>query len=331
MKFSKETHELIERMYKNVERESFKLDKRKAKELILKTYDLFDLPRPKKVVWFNNPLDAKFEDIAGSASSAWSAESAWSAGSASSSWSSWSAGSAWSAWSASSAWSSWSAGSAWSAGVLALDYDFDYYVIEHEYIKNRKDNLGDEPNENDYKYLEYCELLMQAKEAGLGYRVELNNVLYLAPTPIVKIDKQNRFHSEKEPAIKWKDSETYMIHGVKFEKEWWSKIVNDELSPEEILAFNNIEHRRIAWEYMDKKKLEELKDFKVLDELENDGKGYKMRVVQFIHPDAGEIRYYNCFCPTTGREYYLGTEETTCIKAKSKSFGLEEVEFINEW
>lgn len=159
----------------------------------------------------------------------------------------------------------------------------------------------------------------------------MDDVLYLAPTPIVKIDDQNRFHSEKEPAIKWKGSETYMLHGVKLEKEWWSKIVNDELSPEEILAFDNTEHRRIAWEYMDKKKLEGLKDFKVLDEVENDGKGYKMRIVQFIHPDAGKIRYYNCFCPTTGREYYLGTEETTCIKAKSKSFGLEEVEFINEW
>jgi hypothetical protein len=172
---------------------------------------------------------------------------------------------------------------------------------------------------------------MEAKEAGLGYRVELNDVLYLVPTPIVKIDDQNRFHSEKESAIKWKGCETYMLHGVKFEKEWWSKIVNDELSPEEILAFDNTEHRRIAWEYMDKKKLEGLKDFKVLDEVKDDGKGYLMRVIQFNHPDAGEIRYYNCFCPTTGREYYLGTEETMCWKAKSKSFGLDEVEFINEW
>ena len=51
-----------------------------------------------------------------------------------------------------------------------------------------------------------------------------------------------------------------------------------------------------------------------------DDKGNKMRIIQFNHPDAGIIRYYNCFCPTTKREYYLGTEEKTCIKAKNKSF-----------
>lgn len=322
MNYSKETHELIERMCRNVERASFKLDKKKAKEAILNTYDLFDLPRPKKVVWFDSPLEKDFED---NSSYAWSAWSAWSTRSAWSAWSAWSAGSAGSARSARSAWS------AGSASWTGLDYDFDWYVIEHEYIKNRKDNPGDEPNEHDEKYLAYSELLMEAKEAGLGYRVELDDVLYLAPTPIVKIDEQNRFHSEKEPAIKWKGSETYMLHGVKFEKEWWYKIVNDKLSPEEILAIDNIEHRRIAWEYMNKKKLEGLKDFKVLDEIKDDGKGYPMRVIQFNHPDAGEIRYYNCFCPSTGREYYLGTEETICVKAKSKSFGFDEVEFINEW
>jgi hypothetical protein len=174
---------------------------------------------------------------------------------------------------------------------------------------------------------------MQAKEAGLGYRVEWENTLYLVPTPIVRIDQQNRFHSTTEPAIRWKSgAEIYMLHGVKFEKEWWSKIVNDELTPETILAIDNLEHRRIAWEFMDKKKLEGLKGFEVLDNT-TDTYGNPMRVIQFDHPDAGKIRYYNCFCPTTKREYYLGTDEKTCNEAKAQSFGFKtaELEFISEW
>jgi len=300
MNYSKETHKLIERMCKNVERKSFTLNKKKSEELILKTYDLFDLERPKKIVWYNDII-GEFEN---------KSRSAWSAGSAG---------------------SARSARSAWSAGS-AIDYDFDWFVIEHEYVKNRKDNPGEEPNENDYKYLEYSELLLQAKEAGLGYRVELDEVLYLVPTPLVLIDEENRFHSETKPAIRWKKGkEFYFLRGIELQKEWHTKIVNDELTPEEILAIDNTEHRRIAWEYMDKKKLEGLNGFEVIDTVEDDGKGYPMRIIQFNHPDAGIIRYYNCFCPTTGREYYLGTEETTCQKAKAKSFGLEEVEFINEW
>ena len=174
MDYSQKTADLIERMCQNVEREDFTLDKKTAEELILKTYDIFGLARPKKVVWFKDIFDKKFDKVAGSARSAWSAGSAWS----------------------------------------ALDYDFDWFVIEHEYCKNRKDNLGKEPNENDYKYLKYSELLMQAKEAGLGYRIEWEDTLYLVPTPLVKIDAQNRFHSEKEPAIRWKDGkEFYYLQG----------------------------------------------------------------------------------------------------------------------
>ncbi len=146
--YSLATEKLIDRMCRNVERPDFVLDKKQGTEAVLKTYDLFGLERPKKVVWVKDIFDKRFEDAAGSARSA---------------------------------------GSAWSA----LDYDFDWFVIEHEYCKNRKDNPGNEPNENDKKYLKYSELLMQAKECGVGYRVEWENVLYLAPTPIVKIDDQN--------------------------------------------------------------------------------------------------------------------------------------------
>ena len=329
--YSKKTQELIERMCRNVERKDFKLEKKKAGECILKTYDLFGLDRPKKVVWCVDVFDkifamsARSAWSAGSAGSAWSARSAGSAGSAWSARSAWSAGSAWSARSAGSAWSARSAG---SAGWTALDYDFDWYVTEYEYCQNPS---NDKPNENDKNYLKYSELLMNAKEYGLGYRVEWEDTLYLVPTPLVKIDSQNRFHSETEPAIRWKGGKGfYFLQGVKFEKKWWDKIVNDKMSAKTVLAIDNAEHRRIAYEYMDKKKMKALKDYKVLEELKDD-KGYPMKIISFELPEIGTIKYLNCFCPSTGREYFIGTDKDKCKEAKDASFGLENINYINEW
>jgi len=208
-----------------------------------------------------------------------------------------------------------------SVSYMCLSCDAEFGAW-YEFYKN----IGIVNDEKVNKYIGYL-------KGGAFYAMFFEKKAFImCPPQYVEQDDRKRLHSEKKAAFIFKDgTELYMIHGVKFEKEWWSKIVNDELSPEEILAFDNTEHRRIAWEYMNKKKLEGLKDFKILDNVENDGKGYPMRIIQFNHPDAGEIRYYNCFCPTTGREYYIGTQETTCIKAKTKSFGLEEIEFINEW
>ena len=288
-KYSKKTADLIERMCRNVEREDFELDKRNAEESILKTYDLFDLKRPKKIVWVKDIFE---EIFARSAGSAWSARSAW---------------------------------SAWSADLIftALDYDFDWYIFEFEYCQNPdKDKL---PNENDKKYLEYCELLMEAKEYGLGYRVEWKDTLYLVPTPLVKIDEQNRFHSIKEPAIRWKDGkEFYYLHGVNLEKKWWTKIVNDTMSPDEIFAIDNLEHRRIAYEFMDKVKMKQLKDYKILDE-QTDKQGKPMKIISFTVQNMKEpLKFYNCICPNTGREYFIGTSKDTCLEAKMSSFGLSD-------
>jgi hypothetical protein len=52
------------------------------------------------------------------------------------------------------------------------------------------------------------------------------------------------------------------LNGITFDKKWWTKIVNDTMSPEEIFAIDNIEHRRIAYEMMDKTKMKQLKDLK---------------------------------------------------------------------
>jgi hypothetical protein len=150
---------------------------------------------------------------------------------------------------------------------------------------------------------------------------------------MINRDDRGRLHSEKEMSIQYPDGwGLYYLHGVKFEKKWWEKIVNDQMSPEEIFAIDNLEHRRIAYEYMDKTKMKQLKDYKVLDHVDDDGHGYQMNIISFTVKGIEEpLKYLNCFCSTTGREYYLGTDKDKCWEAKNASFGLKDVEWVDEW
>src|SRR3990167_3742193 len=120
MYYSQKTQELIDRICRNVERKDFVLEKEKAEESILRTYDLFGLTRPKNIIWCKDI----FEDIfLMSAERAERATRAWRAAG--------SAGSEGRAWRAAG-----SAGSAWRSTESALDYNFNWYVFEFEYCQN---------------------------------------------------------------------------------------------------------------------------------------------------------------------------------------------------
>ena len=126
----------------------------------------------------------------------------------------------------------------------------------------------------------------------------------------------------------------YFLNDVKFSKEWYGKIRFDKLKASQVFAIDNIEHRRIAYQFMDKTKMKELKDFEVLDKIEDDGHGYPMEIVSFTIQKMNErLKFLHVFCPSTGREYYIGTNADKCIDAKAESFGLsaKEVEFVEEW
>jgi hypothetical protein len=59
-----------------------------------------------------------------------------------------------------------------------------------------------------------------------------------------------------------------------------------------------------------------------------------MKIISFTVQNMKEpLKFYNCFDPSTKREYFLGTDKNTCLEAKSALIGLntEEVEFIKEW
>jgi len=319
-------------MCANVERLDFVLDKKKAEECALRTYDLFSLSRPRKIVWCVDILDEVFARSARNARSVGSARSALSAGSARSAWSALSVGSAGSAfgeWSAGSARGARSAGSARSvrSAWSALDYDFDWFVIENEYCSNREDNPGDEPDENDKKYLEYSELLMQAKEYGLGYWVELEDTLYLVPTPLVRIDSMNRYHSDELPAIRWKNGmEVYFLHGVKFEKELWEKVVSRKMPFADILAIEDIDQRRQAIKYGDWNEFVKYQNAQKIDEFvkfDVQGRMVNYELWKFPYQEnedkrifSKEVYFTRYLCPSVREWHISGVPEfKTCAEA----------------
>ena len=340
MDYHQDTQELIERMCRNIERKDFRLQKKKAEELILQTYDLFNLPRPKKVTWCVDIFEDVYQKVLKSAWSAWSARSAGSAWSARSAGSAESAVLAWSAGSAGSARSSGSARSAGSAVLarsaesaesavlarLALDYDFDWYVFEFEYCKNPDDKKL--PNENDAKYLAYCELLMQAKEAGLGYCIEWKDTLYLVPTPLVLIDEKNNFHSLEKPAIRWKGGkEFYFLWGVAFEKELWQEVVDKSISALEVTKLQNTEQRYAALKVFGAKKLLTELNAELLDKSD---KGNELYGLEGIIENQ-TIKMLKYVCPSTGRVYtkFVPFEITKADEGQSWSFGLTLGEYLS--
>jgi len=122
---------------------------------------------------------------------------------------------------------------------------------------------------------------------------------------------------------KKKSNFKYWINNVEFEYELFNQVRKDKLTAEQVFAIENAEQRRIAYEMMDKAKMKQLKDYKVLDEVKDDGYGYPMQIVSFSVEDFDEPFYFlQCRCPSTGREYLVETRQKTCAEAKQKSFGL---------
>ena len=125
---------------------------------------------------------------------------------------------------------------------------------------------------------------------------------------------------------------TYKINHVEFAKELFDKVRKGKLSASTVFAIGNTEQRRVAYERMDKIKMRDLTDYKVVDEVKDDGYGYPMRIVSFSVPGFDKpFSYLNCHCPSTGREYFVETQQTICSAAKGASFGDTNIVFDKEY
>ena len=123
----------------------------------------------------------------------------------------------------------------------------------------------------------------------------------------------------------------FRIGNVEFPYELFRSVRDGKLSAKEVFEIENTEQRRVAYERMDKVKMKDLPNLKTLDE-RKDNYGNSEKIISFTSEKYDTPFYFfNCFCPSTKREYFLETREQTCEKAKAKSFGFEEISFVKEW
>jgi len=149
-----------------------------------------------------------------------------------------------------------------------------------------------------------------------------------------KHNKKNKWYLTQycsDWLFKQKGNFEFRINDVKFDKELFDKVRKDKLKAKEVFAIENIEERRVAYEFMDKAKMKELKGYKILDK-KKDKQGNIMSVVAFeIKGYNNPFKFLRCVCPSTKREYFLETKADTCERAKAKSFGEDKIRFEEEW
>ena len=201
MEYSPKTQELIDGICTLVIHKEHTLDKKESEKFILKTYDLFNLARPKNIVWCTdlsqepfyestkiNTFKVYFKDYtpvfpAEFSIKAWlksSAELAFADLDDSSIRASTSAYKACLALSKRLLNSRKSiVGSTVNSSDIIPFRDAYNFVFCYEYKLNPYNGLV--ANENDEIYLEYCKLLLCAFNAGLGAYTEHNGTLYLMP------------------------------------------------------------------------------------------------------------------------------------------------------
>ncbi len=205
-------------------------------------------------------------------------------------------------------------------GFCSYGSIYDYgWVSFYDFFKNKvnykKENLN---NLNKFIYL---------LKSGIYDMVQFEKIVFVSDMPTsIKRDDRNRLHSTNGMAIEWLDGYgLYFINGVSFNKELFEKVTDPEVRASEILSIKNVEQRRVAYENMDKSKMLEL-DYKVIDQVSDDGYGNPMKIIEFeVNGFDKPFRYVNWFCPSTKREYFheiSGTNITDCFEAKNNSFRL---------
>ena len=66
----------------------------------------------------------------------------------------------------------------------------------------------------------------------------------------IEVDEQNRSHNEHGPSHRWRDGfEIYHLHGVKFPKELYLKVISREMAMKDVMNITDIDQRVQAMKF----------------------------------------------------------------------------------
>jgi len=146
------------------------------------------------------------------------------------------------------------------------------------------------------------EALKAIAEAGNCYIWLSKTKMYVLPFPEVHLlDK--KLHNDKGYALKFADKETYWLNGIKFDYDFWHRLICHVANAKEILNLSNIEQRMAALKYYGSDKL--LKELKseIIDKMQPD---YELHRIDNVFSQPAYFLKYSC--PSTGRIYVSGID-----------------------
>src|SRR3990167_3026359 len=132
--YSDETHALILEMEKVNLRQEYIFDKEKIIELLKEVHTIAGIDM-KPIVLCDSIFDENFIWAARAAGAAVAVRAAWAARAAGAAWAAWAARAA---GAARAAWAARAARAAWAARAAGVDYDFDYFIFEKEFLMKNK-------------------------------------------------------------------------------------------------------------------------------------------------------------------------------------------------
>ena len=137
----------------------------------------------------------------------------------------------------------------------------------------------------------------------------------------IKMDEDNRLHSETGPAILYADGfAVYAWHGVRIPREWIEDKAN--LTAKIALTWENVEQRRAACEILGWVNIIRELDAKTVDTDEDPMIGTLLEV---DIPDIGREKFLRVLCGT-GREFALPVppDMKTALQANAWTFGMDD-------
>jgi len=174
-----------------------------------------------------------------------------------------------------------------------------------------------------------------------GFRVMHEEFCIVSDFPeILKVDEQNRPHNEHGPSHRWRDGfEIYHLHGVRFPKELYLKVVGRELSAKDVLKIEDIDQRTQAMKFAK----DGVRDFykaeggKIVDTYEKVGaNGIRVRYELWNIPKgktfSKDVKFMVYDCPTAlnrkdKREYSKGVPVEVKSVAEAMSWGMSSDEY----
>jgi hypothetical protein len=161
-------------------------------------------------------------------------------------------------------------------------------------------------------------LIEVAKSCGWVYCAQ-HTAIVMDRAVHVRMDEQDRLHSETGPAILYPDGfEVWVWHGVRVPAEW---IRDKSLTSSQALAVANMEQRRAACEILGWANILRELDARIIDQDEDPQIGTLLEVAL---PDLGTERFLQVMCGT-GREFCLPVppDVDTALAANAWTYGLD--------